>query len=93
MNWRMSVKARHFVTALHDYFIDQLGQSNTSSIGWRAQSDVEGGASATSGNERFGSDDKWCLRYMDPEYVPPIMEAFDDDLSGFVRTLSSKLSF
>jgi len=39
---------------------------------------------ATGGNDGAASSDKWALRYINVKYVRNIMEAFDEDASGFV---------
>jgi hypothetical protein len=66
------VKARHFVLALRDYYLDKILQTegvvdlNTDSI-------------HTSSNP-----DAWAIKYIDLTWLQPIMEAFDDDASGFI---------
>lgn len=96
MNWRSSVKARHFVAALHDYFIDKFTVaelpfgSQTENAADSQPSQPHGQtaiAIPTSLQSYSPSEDRWCLQYMTLPYVPPIMQAFDDDASGFVSVL------
>jgi len=61
--WRGNVKARHFVMALKDYYIEKAaGESAGSLVG----------------------ADKWALKYINVNRARTILEAFDDDASGFV---------
>lgn len=61
--WRGNVKARHFVMALKDYYIEKAaGESAGSLVG----------------------ADKWALKYINVGRARTILEAFDDDASGFV---------
>ncbi|TFK63633.1 hypothetical protein BDN72DRAFT_308713 [Pluteus cervinus] len=61
MGWKGSVKARHFVLALHDHYSDaRAGQDPSSMV------------------------DGWALEYVNVAYVQPILEAVDDDGTGFV---------
>jgi hypothetical protein len=71
--WRGNVKARHFVLALRDNYLDKLtlesdGIPDTS-------------ASAISNST---DPDAWAIKYIDVMRVQPILEAFDDDASGFI---------
>lgn len=101
MNWRTSVKARHFVSALHDHFIDLFSQADLP-FGTRLvaqQSAISTSGANTSEHRpsspvnsdeddpRSSAVDRWCLKYMTLEYVPAIMEAFDDDASGYVSCI------
>lgn len=61
--WRGSVKARHFVLALKDYFAET----------------IDGG-----GSEGVAGSDRWTLHYIGINYIRSILEAFDEDASGFV---------
>ena len=61
--WRGSVKARHFILALKDYYAEKAAGG-------------EGGGVAGS--------DQWALRFIGVNYVRNILEAFDEDASGFV---------
>ncbi|TFK64971.1 hypothetical protein BDN72DRAFT_846149 [Pluteus cervinus] len=102
MGWKGSVKARHFVLALHDYYTDRLNSTNHST----SESHSDGTPttplppasphpntqrnSGGSGSNRKSSapkkkvDDRWALAYINAAYVQPILEAVDDDGTGFV---------
>ncbi|KAI9069959.1 hypothetical protein FKP32DRAFT_1558713, partial [Trametes sanguinea] len=69
MGWRGSVKARHFVLALRDYFRDKVDE------GLRT-----GQGTDSSVQER----DVWALEWINVTRLQPIAEAFDDDASGFI---------
>jgi hypothetical protein len=86
------VKARHFVLALHDYYTDKLGNvaSETPTVDRGSQGSVSSPPALSprplkSGNSvMFRRDDKWALAYINAAYVQPILEAVDDDGTGFV---------
>ena len=61
--WRGNVKARHFVMALKDYYIEKAAGDSAGSL--------------------VGAD-KWALKYINVNRARTILEAFDDDASGFV---------
>ena len=71
--WRGNVKARHFVLALRDHYLEKL------------TTEIEGvpdmGTSAISNTT---NPDAWAIKYIDVMWVQPILEAFDDDASGFI---------
>ncbi|KAF7376029.1 hypothetical protein MSAN_00017700 [Mycena sanguinolenta] len=69
MGWRGSVKSRHFVMALRDYYHENAEESDS-------------GAGAASGKKR--NPDDWALAYINVSRLQSISEAFDDDASGFV---------
>ena len=71
--WRGNVKARHFVLALRDYYLEKL-TSETSGV-----SDMTPSAISNSTNS-----DEWAIKYIDVLWVQPILEAIDDDASGFI---------
>ncbi|KAF8518842.1 hypothetical protein BU17DRAFT_90643 [Hysterangium stoloniferum] len=81
MNWRGSVKARHFVMNLRDYFNEKWNVDYLD--GTTSKADV--------GHEK-GPDDQWALAYINTTRLQPISEAFDDDASGFI-TLSEVNTF
>ena len=67
--WKGNVKARHFILALRDYFHEKY--------------EINGKAGA---EDSFAStSDKWAFQYIDVPYLRPILEAIDDDASGFIR--------
>ncbi|KAG6908712.1 hypothetical protein DXG01_003645, partial [Tephrocybe rancida] len=87
MGWKGSVKARHFVLALHDYYSDQLSSadspqmSHTSSL---PSPDTPKGRSSFMNISKKQQDDRWALAYINAAYVQPILEAVDDDGTGFI---------
>ncbi|KAF8320530.1 uncharacterized protein EI90DRAFT_2598279 [Cantharellus anzutake] len=113
MAWRASVKARDFVMALYDFYLDRYAHAVA-----KSQSSVTPAAnsvlSATNASRHNVNDtlspidadlppphsehllpstdsievilqDKWCLKYLSFPYANAIMEAFDDDSSGYIR--------
>ncbi|CAL1709515.1 unnamed protein product [Somion occarium] len=72
MNWRRNVKARLFVMTLRDHFREKVQE-----IKLIAASDAE------SSREQSRTDD-WALEYISVTWLQPIMEAFDDDGSGYI---------
>ncbi|KAG5731843.1 hypothetical protein E4T56_gene13803 [Termitomyces sp. T112] len=86
MGWKGSVKARHFVLALHDYYSDQLSSGDSPRM-----SQVSGLPSPETPTRssflvmsKKRLDDRWALAYINAAYVQPILEAVDDDGTGFV---------
>ncbi|TBU25684.1 hypothetical protein BD311DRAFT_492317 [Dichomitus squalens] len=74
MRWRGSVKDRHFVLALREYFrekLDQLKKTNDSET-------------PSVPSHRLSEEDEWSMEYIHITRVQPIIEAFDDDGSGFI---------
>ncbi|KAI0038795.1 hypothetical protein FA95DRAFT_1551039, partial [Auriscalpium vulgare] len=72
MGWRGTVKARHFVLALRDYYEEKI-HSETPKIK---------GISTTKNDET--DPDAWAIKYIDVMHLQPILEAFDDDASSFI---------
>ncbi len=72
--WRGSVKGRRFVLALRDHFREKFDRLK------------ENKDNATPIEHSTGSQDseEWTSDYIHITRVQPIMEAFDDDASGFV---------
>ncbi|KAI9464116.1 hypothetical protein BJY52DRAFT_1166045 [Lactarius psammicola] len=87
MGWRGNVKARHFVLALRDHYLEKLA------------TEAEGvpGMGVTSINSSRNPD-AWAIKFIDVTRLQPILEAFDDDASGFItisemnRFTSSRLA-
>ena len=71
--WRGNVKARHFVFALRDHYLEKLTSEANDVLGM--------GISAISNSI---DPDAWAIKYIDVMWVQPILEAFDDDASGFI---------
>ncbi|KAJ7578160.1 hypothetical protein C8J56DRAFT_797697, partial [Mycena floridula] len=78
MGWKGSVKARHFVLALHDYFTEKFEQPNIQ------QSSVDSKGRNWNLVAKKPKDDRWTLAYINVSHVQPILEAFDDDGTGFI---------
>ncbi|KAJ7461994.1 hypothetical protein FB451DRAFT_1267439 [Mycena latifolia] len=68
MGWRGSVKTRHFVMALRDYYQEKWAQTTEPDSADRAKA----------------ANDAWALTHINVLRLQPITEAFDDDASGFV---------
>ncbi|KAH9171873.1 hypothetical protein EDB89DRAFT_2070429 [Lactarius sanguifluus] len=73
MGWRGSVKARHFVLALRDHYLEKLAVEADGVPG-------TGGGSIDSSR----NPDTWAIKFVDVTRLQPISEAFDDDASGFI---------
>ncbi|KAJ7090797.1 hypothetical protein B0H15DRAFT_836939 [Mycena belliarum] len=92
--WKSSVKARHFVLALNDYYTEKFSdidiafaESRIGSIAGSAPASPvlspvlpNGGYAADAKVE----DDRWALSYINVAHLQPILEAVDDDGTGFV---------
>ena len=68
--WRRNVKARPFVMTLRDHFREKVQE-------------IKLGASVEVSKEQPRTDD-WALDYISVAWLQPIMEAFDDDGSGYI---------
>ena len=73
--WRGNVKARHFVLALRDYYLDKLTSEAKGVLGMGTSALVFSNSA---------DPDAWAIKYIDLMWVQPILEAFDDDASGFI---------
>ena len=71
--WRGNVKARHFVLALRDHYLEQLSSETKGVLDM-----------STSSIDDCTNPDGWAIKYIDIMWVQPILEAFDDDASGFI---------
>ena len=77
--WKGSVKARHFVLALHDYFIEKYAVGEvTQSLG----KDFTLGRALI--QARKTAEDRWALECINTRTLQPVLEAFDDDATGFI---------
>ncbi|KAL1940585.1 hypothetical protein VTO73DRAFT_8020 [Trametes versicolor] len=68
MNWRGNVKARLFVMTLRDHYRDV----------------IEDAQHASNSKGDIIVNDDWTLEYFGPSWLQPMMDAFDDDVSGYV---------
>ena len=97
--WKGSVKASHFVIALHDYFTAKASWktaiTNTSSAGnadapSKGPEDAPADAPAETVNTDITSlldtvvEDSWALEYISVRLIQPLVEAIDDDASSFI---------
>ncbi|KAF9447847.1 hypothetical protein P691DRAFT_775829, partial [Macrolepiota fuliginosa MF-IS2] len=93
MAWKGSVKARHFVLALRDYYIDR------SVMGTPAPEAGENPNTQAPSSMLISRDhltvpvppsppgltnDLWALEYIDVAHLQTILEAIDDDATGFI---------
>ncbi|KAF8522036.1 hypothetical protein JB92DRAFT_3110822 [Gautieria morchelliformis] len=81
MNWRVSVKTRHFTVTLHDHYLHDLTVSRARSL----DGETPVTPSQASAPVIIDAADRWCLPYLGIRYLPSISEAFDDDGSGFIK--------
>lgn len=85
-----SVKARQLVLALREYYWEQLHPSTTSSSS-RPNSPALGTPISSlpriqveAPTPAILASDEWTLRYINIVRIQPLIEAFDDDASGFI---------
>ena len=81
MGWKGSVKARTFVLNLHDYYADQ--RNRVGRTGSPLQTPPSARSSHVSSPKKK-VDDGWALEYINAAYVQSILEAVDDDGTGFI---------
>ncbi|KAH9917244.1 uncharacterized protein B0H18DRAFT_40293 [Fomitopsis serialis] len=75
MGWRGSVKSRHFVLALHDFYHDRAAERTRNKAAFEAAHTPD--------------PDAWTLGLIDVKRLQSISEAFDDDASGFVTVFEA----
>ena len=68
------MKARHFVLALRDYCLDKLDKLKK----------LEKTFDECEYPTRVTEQDEWTLEYINVTRLQAIVEAFDDDASGFI---------
>jgi hypothetical protein len=71
--WRGNVKARYFVLALRDHYMEKFSSETKDVLDM-----------STSSINNCMNPDGWAIKYIDIMWVQPILEAFDDDASGFI---------
>ncbi|KAJ3833971.1 hypothetical protein F5878DRAFT_645514 [Lentinula raphanica] len=81
--WKNSVKARHFVLALQEFYQDSSANprflmSSTSPTSSHSEIDKENKA------VHVPEVDQWAINYLDISHVQSILEAIDDDGTGFI---------
>ncbi|KAI0644519.1 hypothetical protein C8Q79DRAFT_1011558 [Trametes meyenii] len=77
MGWRGHVKARHFILALRDAYL----QPPSEEVVDPHSSDPSKPSVITL---NMSNEDKWAVNYIDFNSISAITEAFDDDASGFI---------
>ncbi|OSC97068.1 hypothetical protein PYCCODRAFT_1472108 [Trametes coccinea BRFM310] len=82
MRWRGNVKARYFVLAVNDYCLEKLDRLNRNE---QTFTDCDRPT-------RITEQDEWTLEYISVTRLQAIIEAFDDDASGFI-TISEVNTF
>jgi hypothetical protein len=101
--WKGSVKGRHFVLALLDYFAEKVRSSNQSvpdatsappspppssvPVTDIPSIDVTLTADLTVKKDKREVEDEWAFQYINILHVQPLLEAFDDDATGYVICL------
>lgn len=84
-DWKRSVNARDFVFALHEYFVEKFSRSDPLQAyisSTTPTSTEEFRVARRLANKK--ADNIWTLDYINMRNIQPILEAFDDDGSGFV---------
>lgn len=98
MGWKGSIKARHLVMALHDFFAEQQHKLATGQEGnGKYEPDLSISTQAVGSSAKSKKiarndihdtpqtqEDSWALRYISVFRVQPLIEALDDDVSSFV---------
>ncbi|KAF8520943.1 hypothetical protein BU17DRAFT_88537 [Hysterangium stoloniferum] len=89
-----SVKARHLILSLHDYYTDLLAEGLSHNVPAPEdnpptspdQTQVEANMNLDGLTTSLSIvEDTWCLEYISIGNVPAIEEAIDDDVSGFIK--------
>lgn len=92
--WRSSVKATHFIRDLKDFYVDQAFKATTSSQliadsnSFIPSIPADGDPVVTSSSSQelqHNPEFDWCLQYLTIFNLPHLMEAFDDDSSGWIK--------
>ncbi|TBU40766.1 hypothetical protein BD309DRAFT_992844 [Dichomitus squalens] len=79
MRWRGIVKARHLVLAIHDYYLQKRDEQEQD-IKARRSLKIDG----TQKRRSISEDDAWTLEYIDLMHLQPVIEALDEDASGYI---------
>ncbi|KAF9447894.1 hypothetical protein P691DRAFT_705890 [Macrolepiota fuliginosa MF-IS2] len=93
MGWKGSVKARHFVLALRDYFTDQF-TTGTPLPKAGGNFTIQAPSPTLTSMDHWTImappslpglvDDQWALEYINVAHLQSILEAIDDDGTGFI---------
>ncbi|KAJ3981905.1 hypothetical protein F5890DRAFT_1611465 [Lentinula detonsa] len=87
MGWKGSVKARHFVLALRDYFVEKSARKvpagdEPDTMELHTTNPVRDHDAPDW--DLDDEDDCWTHSYINITHVQPILEAIDDDATGFI---------
>jgi hypothetical protein len=93
--WKGSVKATHFVIALHDHFALKAGQAlrrtqEISNASFDAPAETTSNTDTANATDTdmsvtdTAAEDSWALEYINVRQIQPLIEAIDDDGSSFV---------
>ncbi|KAG6905854.1 hypothetical protein DXG01_000398, partial [Tephrocybe rancida] len=89
--WKSTVKARHLVLALRDFYINRshsngdAPNSSQQQVSPPTTTDLEDSADQTPQQPIVeDDDDAWAISYINVSYLQAIAEAIDDDGSGFI---------
>ena len=63
------MKGREFILTLWDYFQEKFAEKTD----------------LTAQGVGWSSTDKWAFKFIDAPYLQPILEAIDDNASGYIR--------
>ncbi|KAJ7315149.1 hypothetical protein DFH08DRAFT_422699 [Mycena albidolilacea] len=113
MAWKGSVKARHFIVAVQDYFLQKYNREDQKmdAAVRNAAEGLSGPSSPALSTASAATDepppsalvaraieartaqrelqDRWAINYFTLTRVRPILEAFDDDGSGWISVLEA----
>ncbi|KAF9000403.1 hypothetical protein BDQ17DRAFT_1327703 [Cyathus striatus] len=93
MDWKGNIKAVDFMFALRDYF-SSLSQGSKNSFAQRLADNVETKSESSPHTSDNAHDvtkpmpqtgDEWIKLYIDASHIQPILEAIDDDGSGYIN--------
>ena len=87
--WKGSVKATHFVIALHDYFTAKASRKMITTDTSSADAAAEAPAETVNNTDTellpdTAVEDSWALEHINVRLIQPLVEAIDDDGSSFV---------
>lgn len=66
------MKARHLALAIYDYYLEKLDEYERNV------------ASSRLGTPPLSTEDIWAMQYIDLMHLEPIVEAIDEDASGYI---------
>ncbi|KAG6832110.1 hypothetical protein H0H87_002749 [Tephrocybe sp. NHM501043] len=84
MGWKRTVKARHFVLALRDHFINSASKRPLATPQTPSHVDTRLLEPPGSASHQHVAHDDWAISYISLFYLQAISESIDDDGSGFI---------